>query len=232
MAVHEDIYMPIRSSQIFYGINSTINQKLCSKWQSRHSHGSSCCRNSTAGCQISSNTTALCTVAICRQLKIPKICTASGRLLRTAVCLCTFIGRGIIRLFCFLLLLCLLTVFRFFLIRGFCFLRFLRLGRLFLFFVLLRSFLSLLLCLCLGLRFCRTLLCFGLRLCSCFFLSLGFCQKAIQLCRLAVYQSQKAARLRLFVINLRLISDNLILCGRLKLFYFYTFFLTRFLQFY
>ena len=64
-----DIHMSVRSSQILYRINSTVDQKLGPKRNTCHSNGTSCCRNCSAGGKIAGCTAALCTVAVCGQCK-------------------------------------------------------------------------------------------------------------------------------------------------------------------
>ena len=71
--------MSVRSSQILYRINSAVDQKLGPKRNTCHSNGTSCCRNCSAGGKIAGCTAALCTVAVCGQCKVSKICSLTGR---------------------------------------------------------------------------------------------------------------------------------------------------------
>ena len=71
--------MSVRSSQILYRINSAVDQKLGTKRNTCHSNGTSCCRNCSASGKITGCTAALCTVAVCGQCKVSKICSLTGR---------------------------------------------------------------------------------------------------------------------------------------------------------
>ena len=71
--------MSVRSSQIFYCIDVSVDQKLCSERNACHSYCTSCCRNCSAGCQVACCATALCAVAICSQCKVAKVFSLTGR---------------------------------------------------------------------------------------------------------------------------------------------------------
>ena len=50
MCVMIDIYITVRYTSVFYHIDASVDQKLCSKGYTVHSHGSSRLGNRTAGC--------------------------------------------------------------------------------------------------------------------------------------------------------------------------------------
>ena len=168
MAVTININMSIRCSQILYCVYISVDQKLCSKGYSRHSYSTSCCRNCSAGCQVTCCTAALCTVAICSQCKVAKVFSLTGRTVWGCLavrCIFWFIAVRVSLIeICIVLFVCIFIIripwiFRS-ILRSFSLRRILTVRRVFLigiciFFIIIRTLFCILF-------LCRCCLCFGL----------------------------------------------------------------------